>query len=58
MEARLELLEEVQSEAEGEEAEEEGLSVSGCNPLQLNWLVKEMYRGRFLFYLNRCHSFL
>lgn len=32
MEARLELPEEVQSEAEGDGAEEEGLLVSGCNP--------------------------
>lgn len=50
MEARREQLEEVQSEAEGEEAEEEGLWVSGYNPLQLNLWVKEMQlsklRGR------------
>lgn len=42
MAARLELLEEVQNEAEGEEAEEEGLWVRGCNPFPLNSLVKEM----------------
>lgn len=32
MEARLELLEEVQNEADGEEAEEEGLWVRACSP--------------------------
>lgn len=32
MEARQELLEEVQNEADGEEAEEEGLWVRACSP--------------------------
>lgn len=39
MEARLVSLEEAQNEAEGEEAEEEGLWVRGCNPFLLDSLV-------------------
>lgn len=54
MEARLELLEEVQNEADGEEAEEEGLWVRGSNPFLLNSLVKVIqswrsYREHFFY---------
>lgn len=48
MEARLELLEEVQNEAEGEEAEEEGLQVSGCSPL----LVILIFEGKASIHIN------
>lgn len=40
----------MQSEAEGEEAEEEGLLVSDCNPLSLKSL-KEMQSGSLFFFL-------
>lgn len=53
MEGRLDLLEEVQNEAEGEEAGEEGLWVRGSNPFLLNSLVKKIqtwmsYREHFI----------
>lgn len=41
MEARLELLEEVPNEAEGDEAEEEELWVRGCNAFLLKPIHKE-----------------